>query len=176
MTLLGYLFGAPALTAKRARPPRVAFDKAAPPGAFAARAFDAEKREIGIVSGVIQHNAMVTTFMSTRYTKDAARRPVLLLDPAEREAVPHEDFTGQGVGRALLNALVKEACKRGLVVASGTDRSAMMERFWAKQMTSGRAMTRPAKPAFVGDQDYEYIVTNTCKHPGFQGLRARKLR
>lgn len=71
MTLLGYLFGAPT---QRTQAPRVAFDKAAPPGAFAARAFDAEKREIGIVSGVIQHNAMVTTFMSTRYTKDEIGR------------------------------------------------------------------------------------------------------
>lgn len=153
---------------------RVAFDKNVPRGVFALRAFDG-KREVGIITGRVRDDdAMVTGFMSTRYAVVSGRRePVLLSDKGERERVAHEDYTGRGVGRALLDALAKEACKRGLMLASGTDRSAMMERFWEKQEAAGRATREPIEPLYKGDQDYEFVVRLPCKHPGFLGLKRK---
>lgn len=159
---------------------RVVVDKNPPnKSIFAIRAFDG-KREVGVLTGRVRDgDAMVTIFMSTRYAVVSGRRePVLLSDKGETERIPHEDYTGRGVGRALLDALAKEACKRGLMVASGTDRSAMMERFWAKQEATGRAVREAAEPGYPGDQNYEYVVRLPCKHPGFLGLheRARRAR
>lgn len=158
---------------------RVVADKTTPRGGFALRAFDG-KREVGLLTGrVVDDDVMVTLFMSTRYAVVNGRREsVLLSDRGETERVPHEDYTGRGVGRALLDALAKEACKRGLMIASGTDRSAMMERFWVKQEAAGRATREPTAPAYKGDQDYQFVVRVPCKHPGFLGLheRARRAR
>lgn len=157
---------------------RVVVDKNAPSrNVFAIRAFDGN-REVGVITGKVRDgDAMVTLFMSTRYAMISGRRePVLLSDVGEAERVPHEDYTGRGVGKALLDGLAKEACRRGLMLASGTDRSAMMERFWAKQAAAGRATREPAEPLYKGDQDYEYVVSLPCKHPGFLGLRERARR
>lgn len=93
---------------------RLVLDKSAPPGRFALRAFEG-KREVGVITGKVRDgDSLVTGFMSTRYAIVGGRRqPVLLSDHGERERVPHEDYTGRGVGKAMLDALAKEACRRG---------------------------------------------------------------
>jgi GNAT superfamily N-acetyltransferase len=145
-----------------------------PDDEFALRAFH-RGREVGQIVGVVQRGAMLTLFMTTRYVKEGRKRVgVLLTDKGETETIKHEDYSGRGVGKAMLNALVKEACSRGLIVSSHTDRSDMMEAFWRKQQREGRAEVRPAVPAFKGDQDYEYVVKAPCSHRGFAGLARRR--
>lgn len=100
-----------------------------------------------------------------------------------------------GVGTKLYEAMLEEACSRGMTLQSDVDRTPYAEAFWRKQVSQGRAMcggegrgnyvepwtgedvTGPGFPRPERDLQWpcrRYEITAPCAHPSLRGLKRRR--
>jgi GNAT superfamily N-acetyltransferase len=106
----------------------------------------------------------------------------------------HSNALRRGVGTKLYEAMLEEACSRGMPLQSDHERSPYAEAFWRKQVAKGRAIcggegrgkyvepwkgdgTEPGLPR--PDRELEwpcrrYEIVAPCAHPELRGVRRRR--